>query len=178
MVSQSFSKGFTRGLICQSSGERFEAFLCFCEFSGTNDNEATTHFFHPREKKYYDGLFSKRAKSYQIGRYAAKRAVAALTGEEEFRSILVEQGIFDQPVVTCRLQQNVQVSITHCDGLGGAIAFPESYPMGIDIERIDPNHTKLLEGQLTEQEKKLIKTLPYPYLLPYFGPAKKLYLKF
>ncbi|SPF47300.1 4'-phosphopantetheinyl transferase [Candidatus Desulfosporosinus infrequens] len=162
-VSQSFSKGFTYGLICQSLNDRFETFLYFCEFSEINDYQSTTYIFHPREKKYFDGLFLKRARSYQIGRYAAKRAVAALTGEKEFRTILVEKGIFDQPVVTCRSQQNIQVSITHCDGLGAAIAFLENYPMGIDIERINPGHNKLLESQLTEQEKRLINTLHYPY---------------
>lgn len=163
VVAQSFAKDFTCGVICQSPVDRFETFLCFCEFSEINAYQATTQIFHPREKKYYDGLFSKRARSYQIGRYVAKRAVAALTGEKEFRNILVEQGIFDQPVVTCRVRSNVQVSITHCDGLGAAIAFWENYPMGIDIERINLEHSNLLEGQLTEQEKELIKTLPYPY---------------
>jgi 4'-phosphopantetheinyl transferase len=164
MLSQSFSKGFTHGLLCQSSGETFEAFFCFCEFSETDDYQATIDMFHPREQKYYDELrFLKRASSYHIGRYVAKRAVAALTGEKELRSILVEHGIFDQPVVTCKSRENIQVSITHCEGLGCAIAFPENYPMGIDIERINPNNSKLLENQLTEQENKLIKTLPYPY---------------
>ncbi len=131
---------------------------------------------HPQELSYYNSLiFDKRKRSYLIGRYAAKRAIAALTHERNLQNILIQHGIFNQPIVTYRDLHNVQVSITHCDEIGAAIVFSEAHPMGLDIERINTDKEVLIESQLTEAERKFVKTIlcPYDILLPLLWAAKE-----
>jgi len=90
-----------------------------------------------------------------MGRYAAKQAVAALCVEKDLRTISIEHGIFSQPVARNPWRQNIQVSITHCDDIGAAVAFPEAHPMGIDLEKVQDRHRAVLEKQLTAHEKTL-----------------------
>jgi 4'-phosphopantetheinyl transferase EntD len=130
--------------------------------SGTDYAELARHL-HPLEFVYYDSLrFEMRIKSYLSGRLAAKRAVAALTGEENLSGVLIRNGIFSQPILTAGMN-NIQVSITHCDDFGAALAYPESHPMGIDIEKIDSEKRDVFEGQMTEAEKGRIRSLSICY---------------
>jgi 4'-phosphopantetheinyl transferase len=76
--------------------------------------------------------------------------------------IFIQAGIFQQPVVVSG-KHNLQVSITHCDDFGAALAFPETDPMGIDIERIGPAQRAALERQMTEAEKERMNFLPVAY---------------
>lgn len=107
--------------------------------------------------------FEKRKISYLVGRYAAKQAISVLIGEKNLKSILVQKGIFGHPIATCLHEQNVQVSISHCNRLGAALAFSEAHPLGIDIEEVNAARSRALEGQITFAEKELIKNLPFGY---------------
>lgn len=150
-------KVFLDQLKFNGSGETFRANLSFCYFPRINYCQETVKYLHPQEQKYYETLkFKKRVKSYLLGRYAAKLAVGAITGEEKLERILIQQGIFNQPIVTYPAMQNIQVSITHSDDLAAAVAFPEACPVGIDLERISLNQAGVLETQITELEKELI----------------------
>jgi 4'-phosphopantetheinyl transferase len=145
----------------------FKAALCCCFFSCEKDYEKIIQHLHSQERNYYDLLtFEKRIKSYLLGRLVAKQAIAALTGEEILADINIQPGIFKQPIVVSN-KQNIQVSITHCDDFGAAIAFPEAHPMGIDIERINPNKTDVLKRQITENEEKLIHSSVHSHELGY-----------
>jgi len=160
--------------------EHFKANISFCYFPQIYFYQEAVKYLHPKERNYYETLkFEKRIKSYLLGRYAAKMAVGAFTGEEQLDRILIQQGVFSQPIVTCLSQQNIQVSITHSDDFGAAVAFSEAYPIGIDLERISLNKTDILENQITETEKELIgqlmKTKLYSYeaLLTLFWTARE-----
>jgi phosphopantetheinyl transferase len=140
------------------------AALCFFSLPASHPFEELADVLHPRETAYYHTLKSeKRKRSYLVGRYAAKKAVAAFVQETDPRRILIQQGIFNQPIATCEDARNVQVSITHCDGLGAAIAFPEAHPMGIDLERIKPGKREAIESQMTKAEREGITALSFPY---------------
>ncbi len=140
----------------ENSDKIFKAVLCFYLFSIPEDYKTLPLFLHPQEGKYYESLqFERRIKNFLLGRYVAKNAVGAFTGEKSLKNILIEAGIFAQPVVISA-KPNVQVSITHCGDLGAAVAFPEAHPMGIDLEVIDYKNRRVLEGQMTEAEKKKI----------------------
>ncbi|BBB93464.1 MAG TPA: 4'-phosphopantetheinyl transferase superfamily protein [Methylomusa anaerophila] len=131
---------------------KFSATLCCCSFSHKIDYEGIIQYLHTQERNYYNTLkFEKRSRSYLIGRFAAKQAVAALTGEEKLTDIVIQSGVFTHPIVISN-KQNIQVSITHCEDYGAALAFPEAHPMGIDLERIDPCKRDVLTGQNTEFE--------------------------
>ncbi len=94
---------------------------------------------HPDETSYYETLkYDKRKVSYLLGRITAKTAVRELLRQDiVLQSFSVVSGVFQFPVVRHIPTHNVQVSISHCDNLGIALAFPEEHPLAVDIERID-----------------------------------------
>jgi 4'-phosphopantetheinyl transferase EntD len=144
--------------------ETFKAGLCLCEFPMFAHYEGIVGFLHQQEQKYYETLkFEKRIKSYLIGRLTAKKAIASLVGDDNLAKILIQAGIFTQPIATYEGKQNIQVSISHCDDFGASIAFPEAHPMGIDIEQINIKQNEAIEREVTESEIKLIKGLPFSY---------------
>lgn len=56
---------------------------------------------HIYERKFFSTLkFQKRARSYLIGRFVAKQAIARLSGEDNLANILIQSGVFNQPIVT------------------------------------------------------------------------------
>lgn len=141
----------------------FKAVLCCCFLSRVQDYENIVQYLHPEEHGFYARLqFEKRIKSYLMGRFVAKQAVAAFIGEEDLRSIFIQSGIFTQPVVVSN-KHNVQVSISHCDNFGAALAFPEAHPMALDIEKINPDKRAVLESQITEAERELLCTCSPSY---------------
>jgi 4'-phosphopantetheinyl transferase EntD len=118
---------------------------------------------HPEERSYYDTLkFDKRRESYLLGRISAKKAIGALSAAEDLEKIAIEAGIFQFPVVKYSVMRNLQVSITHCDGLGIALSHPEVHPLGVDVERTDKANTDAIKEQLTANELALTLTIPLP----------------
>lgn len=148
-------------LVRSESG--FKAALCCCYFSGETDYKEVIPHLHIYERKFFSTLkFQKRARSYLIGRFAAKQAITRLSGEDNLANILIQSGVFNQPIVTS-YKENIQVSITHCVDFGAALAFPEAHPMGIDLEIMNPKQRAALEGQVTDWEKQQIISLPILY---------------
>jgi 4'-phosphopantetheinyl transferase len=144
--------------------QAFPAALCCCELSMFDRDAANVDFLHPQERRYYETLkFERRIKSYLMGRLAAKKAIAALTGSSDLSRIIIQAGIFTQPIATCEGQPNIQVSISHCTDFGAALAFPEAHPMGIDLEQVNIEQNKVIEREVTESELTLVKRLPIPY---------------
>ncbi|PSL34827.1 4'-phosphopantetheinyl transferase superfamily protein [Chitinophaga ginsengisoli] len=121
------------------------------------------HLLHPEERSYYETLkFDKRRESYLLGRISAKKAIGALSVFEDLGKIAIEAGIFQFPVVKYAVTRNLQVSITHCEGLGIALSYPEVHPLGLDLERTDKANTEAIKEQLTPGELALMKTVPLP----------------
>ena len=147
---------FKRGSAIASSG-----FSIQC---GTPDElKKSVPFLHPQELAYYHSLrFPRRKDAYLLGRLAAKNAVAAYTQSDDLNSIWIDFGVFGFPVVKFDKESNIQVSISHCENLGVAIAFPETHPMAIDLELIQEKNRRILAGEFTEQEKQLLATLALP----------------
>ena len=112
------------------------------------------------EKKYAQGLkYEKRRHSYLLGRLSAKHALREIEKRQALESFHIDYGIFQFPVVKHALHENWQVSISHSDNVGLALAFPEAHPMGIDIEKIEDKITDTLESQITTSEKSLLEQL-------------------
>lgn len=161
MINQNI---YAEKLMLKRQNESFDAGFCLYEFSMMTNYEEMVSVLHPKELNYYKTLkFQKRIISYLIGRLTAKKAIALLVGETNLTKILVQAGIFTQPITTYENKQNIQVSISHCDNFGAAIAFPEAHPMGIDIEKINLEQNNVIERETTESEIKLIKEKPYSY---------------
>ena len=125
------------------------------------DEEAQylTHL-HPNERRQYERYGSeKRRLSYLLGRLAAKHAISQLAQQRSLKSIWIDKGVFEFPVVKGSNLQNIQVSISHSDNLGLSVAYPEDHPMGVDIEKINKSRIKAILSQLTNQEKSLLENL-------------------
>lgn len=155
---------YSSKLSLKATERTFKAGMCICQLHSTADYADLLQYLHPQELDYYKMLpVEKRKRSFSLGRYSAKRALSALVGESDLQGTLIERGFFNHPVVVNPSNKNIQVSISHCDDIGAALAFPESFPMGIDVEKVDPDKNNVLESQMTEKEKELIKSFPWSY---------------
>ena len=116
--------------------------------------------FHKLEKKYYETLkYDRRKLNYILGRFSAKLAVNTMAKIPCMQSINISSGVFGFPIVKCMEAKNIQVSITHCGFIGMSIAFKESHPMGIDIERISFDKEKAILSQISKHELELLDPL-------------------
>lgn len=112
---------------------------------------------HPNEKAVYQQYqYNRRKESYLLGRLSAKEAILPLTNISSPKSIWIDTGVFQFPIVKCPNNSNIQVSISHCDTIGFSVAYPEAHPMGIDVEKIHADRTTTLLSQLTQKEQLLL----------------------
>ena len=129
--------------------------LCLSNIEEEELQANRQYFLHTNEQAYFSTLlYPKRQHSYLLGRHCAKKAIAAYTGFDNLTEIWIETGIFHYLVVNHPVLKNIQVSISHGDTLGAALAFPEAFPMGIDAEEICINKIGVIERQLSPAEKK------------------------
>ncbi len=126
-----------------------------------------TSILHPDEHAYYKTLqFDRRKTSYLLGRIAAKNAISELLiTKQAVQSISIQSGIFQFPVVKYVQHQNIQVSISHCNNFGAALAFPEEHPLGIDIEKIDEHKIDTMKSVICDEELTLMENHFLPVLI-------------
>lgn len=111
---------------------------------------------HMAERQYADSLkFDRRKHSYLLGRIAAKLAIINITSQQP-DSIYIDNGIFQFPIVNQVVGQSIQVSISHCDDIAVALAFPEKHPIAIDIERINEEQAQAIQQQLSHHEQFIL----------------------
>ncbi|GAB6989838.1 4'-phosphopantetheinyl transferase family protein [Paenibacillus pini] len=121
-------------------------------------------YLHLDEIDYLKTLkYEPRIKSYLLGRYAAKKAIASLLDDNDLTKIHVKNGVFNQPVILHDSPKRIQVSLTHCNDIAAAIAFPEIMILGIDIEKINSSLTRTVEAELTSSEKIIATRLSCSY---------------
>ncbi len=132
-------------------------------FNSPGRMEDNLDWLHPGEFEYLHTLnFPRRRHSYLAGRYVAKHAVAGfIDAYVPFHEIEISHGLLGQPVVTAAGRPNIQVSISHCDDAASALAFPESVPLGIDVELICTSRLDVLYNQLTDRERDVWNRLPF-----------------
>jgi 4'-phosphopantetheinyl transferase EntD len=90
------------------------------------------------EKTEMDGYEGARRQEFINSRYFAKRSAQLIT-REQFSDIVIERGIFGQPVLSIKGQSTFDVSISHKAMICGALVFPRTHPCAIDIEQLN-NH--------------------------------------
>lgn len=112
-----------------------------------------TRILHPNELAQYERLTVPRRKtSFLLGRYVAKQSLAVLLCESVYTNIEIASGVFTQPIVKFPTREPVDVSITHAGELACALAFPQLHPMGIDVERLDPQSLEAMKSQMLAAE--------------------------
>lgn len=135
----------------------YPVLLCLSVLSLEALEQGASSFLGLREMKYLSGLrFEARRRTYLLGRYCAKEAIAAYLGRSDRRSVEIIPGVFQQPVVVGADTKNVQVSISHGPDFAVAIAFDEAHPMGVDMEAIDPRRLATMESQMTSGERAML----------------------
>ena len=166
------STAYTDVILCRRSEGDFLAGICLLQQGELFAQDDLVSILHPSELVRYDDMqFEKLKKSYLIGRFAAKLALGALFNEKDLSRFNIRNGIFNRPVVSYREAENVQVSISHSNKLGAALAFSELHPMAIDIEKISTDVSEVIQTQLTAREKEniIISTNSQELNSPYYG---------
>nr|WP_300141328.1 4'-phosphopantetheinyl transferase superfamily protein [Propionicimonas sp.] len=144
----------TRRLRLSRSGRQSEAAIS-CVPVG--DWSSFVESLHPHEWEQLGRARSdKRRSDFVAGHHAAKLAICAqLATWLRPSSILIEPGVFGQPIVRCPESARVGVSIAHSGGCAVAVAFDVGHPMGIDIELIDRKREATLRSQAVVSEVSL-----------------------
>lgn len=131
------------------------SYVAGCGMIDDKDIKKALSCLHPREREHCDRLkYDQPKKNYLLGRAAAKKAIRELLPALDGQAIFVDQGVFGFPVVKGEAVQNIQVSISHCDNKGIAMAFPEDHPLGIDLEKVDRDKKDAMMYTMTPQELK------------------------
>lgn len=130
---------------------RFLTYLSICKFEKHDVVESFKNRLSDRERVYYDIAAFKRKKTLLLGRIAAKNSIEGYVPGAIHSDIVIDTGVFDQPVVT--MGKNIQVSITHTNDCGVAVAFHESLPIGIDLEDIE--RARIIDNYLTDFERSI-----------------------
>ena len=176
MMTELVPGTYTGACILKRAEGDVKASIVFTTLPVLCDFQMAQDILHHEEMAYFQTLkFEKRRNSYLIGRYAAKQALAAFSKEKDLGKIIIQWGILNQPIVSYLYNNNIQVSITHCNEIGAAVAFPETHPMGIDIEKVNSDSRNVLENQITQREKELIRnsSCSYDRMLTVFWTVKE-----
>jgi len=93
-----------------------------------------------------------------IGRIAGKYAVSSYLAEPDLCKIHIDFGVFGQPIVKHSAIDKPDISLTHSDDMAIALAYPEGHQIGIDLEKMSNDNTKIdaISSQLTSSELMLI----------------------
>lgn len=106
--------------VCSKHGEIVES---QCEFLNSADMEYLKRIKNPNHRK-----------DVILGRLATKKAISLLTNED-LNHIVINKGVFNQPIVVNNSGMNLQVTTAHTSNHGIALAFDEGLIMGIDLEK-------------------------------------------
>ncbi|MHB8520620.1 MAG: 4'-phosphopantetheinyl transferase family protein [Limisphaerales bacterium] len=127
------------------------AFVTVGEFEHGKDSAGD--FLSESEFGYFSSLqFPRRQQSYLLGRLAAKLAAGEYLREPGLNRIEIYPGVFEQPLVKYLSDDVPGVSISHCEGLAVAVAFPAGHPMAIDVEAVDVARVATMKSQMTAHE--------------------------
>jgi 4'-phosphopantetheinyl transferase len=115
----------------------------------------------PTEQKLYQSqVAQKRKNSYLLGRYSLKKAAAHflhLDYDFPLHQLEMASAILEYPILKYASTDLPDLTLSHSDLFGGAIAFQAGHVMGMDIEYINPSRVKAFERVMTEAEIKNIK---------------------
>lgn len=127
---------------------------------------ACESFLGTEEAAYYASLpYPVRQKSYLLGRYSAKLALARALGlahpsgtppHSILRPLEIRFGIFGQPIPSTPYPTSWEISITHHTPWAVALAAPAGHPIAIDLEAITPERFQTLLSQLTPEETPFV----------------------
>lgn len=119
--------------------------------------EDKENIFGEFERQYFEKLkFLKRKETFLCGRYAAKQSILKIDDTIKPPSADIVYGLFNNPIIR-HSYLNFGVSITHNSEAAIAVVFPDIFSVGIDIESISSCKPDIIDKQLSNDEKRIIK---------------------
>jgi len=120
-------------------------------FSGLEPRQG--QWLHAEELAYYQSLTAlRRQQSYLLGRVAAKLSLQLVSHERDASNILIQTGIFKDPILQYPTTPAQSIGITHCQSGASAIAYPATHPMAVDMEDLDPSRLEVMKTQCQQEE--------------------------
>lgn len=136
---------------------------CLALLPATRQSDLPVHqYLTKREVQLMNTYVSaNRQFTYVAGRLCAKAALRQYVGQSYgYQDFFIDKGVFDHPLVVHNTStSNLQVSISHCEGIIGAMAYSEHHPVGLDIEYLNPHISQFKEEIITRAERQLIDAL-------------------
>jgi 4'-phosphopantetheinyl transferase len=117
----------------------------------------------PEEReRFVQFRFAKRAAEWRLGRYAAKRLVAAcLPDAPELVRIVIRAAEDGAPEAFLDAEPApLTLSISHRDGLAFCAVLPGRVALGCDMEKIEPRTPMFVEDYLTPRERQVVGSAP------------------
>lgn len=162
--------------LSNDQGEVQPCFISTCDLSGEDLEHAARQLLSPAETaRLARAAHPRRRISFLRGRVAAKQALAGLCrGRVPAHAFEITAGVFEQPVVKGP-ESNLGITLSHSDQLAVAVAFPESHPLGVDLESVSAAHATTLREQMTpgELQRVALPGLPEAELLTLLWGAKE-----
>ncbi|MCS4300928.1 4'-phosphopantetheinyl transferase superfamily protein [Chryseobacterium sp. BIGb0232] len=116
--------------------------------------EIRKDFLHMEEEMVFNSYsFQSRQFSYLHGKYSAKKSLSALLNLPP-TEILIDSGIFFQPIVKTVIPSHVKISVSHSKNISAGFAFDERILAGIDVEfnHHSKNWLDLISAKDTEKK--------------------------
>jgi phosphopantetheinyl transferase len=118
---------------------------------------AAPAFCGPREIAQLRTFTMARGRqAFLHGRLAAKAAIRAMLGRLDPaarfdpRRVEVDNDLLGRPIV--HGAPGLGVSLSHCQGIAAAVAFPLDLPLGLDLERVRPQNVLALSDRIAPEE--------------------------
>ena len=140
---------------------------CLALFPAATHPHAPTQSYRPYLTRQEAHILSTyvsagRQFTYMAGRLCAKAALQQYVGPPyRYQDFFIDKGIFDYPLVVHQTPvSNLQVGISHCERVIGALAYSDHHPVGLDIECLNPHIRQFKEEIITAAERRLMDALP------------------
>lgn len=145
--------------VTSAEGDAYAAHLAFCDMDAQALEAAAPPVLWRCERTRADRFLTARGRNdFLRGRLAAKAALAALAEQSSASAFRVVPGIFGQPVVAAPFG-HLGVSISHGADAALAVAHSAECPLGVDLERIDPDQIGVLRSQANASEEADLRQL-------------------
>lgn len=110
-------------------------------------------FLHRHEEKRWSEFkHDRRQRSYLLGRQAAKGAFTVCFPATAAGEIDITNGVLGQPWLQAPPGLAAEFSLAHTDDAGAAVVCQPGHPMGIDVERMDPERANVARSCLLPEE--------------------------
>jgi len=141
-----------------STTRSFLAILTDSSYAGIEREHQ--NWFHPSEWLRVNALkVEKRRKEFVLGRCACKLATSAYLEEPNLVRLVINAGVFGQPILRFLSDHHPELSITHTDTVALAVASQQGHPIGLDIEKLTDRDTDFLAEHVTQRDLRQLEGL-------------------